>query len=369
MQNYYPRGTHTMATRQNSYRAELTSHYRQKFNELQAQLPPYINEYLFTVWNTSQISTVIAYGSDILYFLHYLQDNNSAFKAVGSMSRIPSELLSQINYHDIDEFIGNLTYTRKDRRTGQSLILNAGKSRKSRVMSSLSAMFHYLRLHDYIAKDPTEGAVKIHLKKDKEIDRLTVPQAHELVDVIENNKVGSDRQKKFEEKTRYRDAAICTLLLNTGMRVSECVGIDLSDIDWDEQCVWIIRKGGEPDRVYFNDETAAALSDYIHLERPEYALDSEKESGPLFLSNRKSRMTVRAIQFMLKKFGMATGKTNLSPHKLRKTYGTLLYDETGDIKLVADILGHSSVNTTAKHYIASNNKKYGKDQNVYGDNS
>ena len=85
----------------------------------------------------------------------------------------------------------------------------------------------------------------------------------------------------------------------------------------------------------------------------EFPMGTEKEEQALFLSNRRQRMGVRSIQEMLKKYAETAipQHVKVTPHVLRKTYGTALYDETSDIRLVADVLGHNSVDTTAKHYI------------------
>jgi site-specific recombinase XerD len=164
--------------------------------------------------------------------------------------------------------------------------------------------------------------------------------------------VGSDRQQKILQNTRYRDYAILTLLLRTGIRVSECVGLDLSDINFKEMSMCVVRKGHKEHILYFDDVVEDALMDYIQFERPKY-IESDKEKA-LFLSNRKKRLAVRSIQEMVDKYAkVAVSNKKISPHKMRSTYGTALYNKTGDIRLVADVLGHSDINTTAKHYAAS----------------
>ena len=143
--------------------------------------------------------------------------------------------------------------------------------------------------------------------------------------------------------------AIVTLLLGTGMRVSECVGIDINDIDFDINGVKIIRKGGNEMVVYFGEEVEKALRDY--LEERKAADPKPGNENALFLSIQNKRIGVRAVEKLVKKYaGKVTTLKKISPHKLRSTYGTTLYNETGDIYLVADVLGHKDVNTTKKHY-------------------
>ncbi len=158
-------------------------------------------------------------------------------------------------------------------------------------------------------------------------------------------------QQRFHDKTRLRDIALLTLLLGTGIRVSECVGLDLEDIDFKEKGIRVHRKGGYESIVYFGDEVEGALKDY--LEQRKQIIPKDGHEKALFLSLQNRRITVRAVENLVKKYaGLATSLKKITPHKLRSTYGTSLYRATGDIYLVADVLGHKDVNTTRKHYAA-----------------
>ena len=142
-----------------------------------------------------------------------------------------------------------------------------------------------------------------------------------------------------------------SLLLGTGMRISECIGIDLKDINLEETAVRIHRKGGKEETVYFSDEVADALDSY--MEERKTAIPEAGHEQALFLSLQNKRMSVRSAELMVKKYAqIVTPLKHITPHKLRSTYGTNLYQETGDLYLVADVLGHSDVNTTKKHYAA-----------------
>ena len=148
-----------------------------------------------------------------------------------------------------------------------------------------------------------------------------------------------------------RDLALMTLLLGTGIRVSECVGLDINDVDFKNNGIKIHRKGGQEVIVYFGDEVAEALLDY--MEEREQMHPVEGHTNALFLSLQNKRLSVRSVENLVKKYSkLVTNLKNITPHKLRSTYGTNLYQETGDIYLVADVLGHKDVNTTKKHYAA-----------------
>ena len=155
----------------------------------------------------------------------------------------------------------------------------------------------------------------------------------------------------YYEKTKYRDLAIVTLLLGTGIRVSECVGLDIDDVDFKNNGITVTRKGGNQMVVYFGDEVRETLLAYFEERKDIVAM--EGSTNALFLSLQRKRIGVRTVENMVKKYSkLVTTIKNITPHKLRSTYGTTLYRETGDIYLVADVLGHSDVNTTRKHYAA-----------------
>ena len=142
-----------------------------------------------------------------------------------------------------------------------------------------------------------------------------------------------------------------TLLLGTGIRVSECVGLNTDDIDFRNAGIHIFRKGGKEVIIYFGDEVEEALR--MYQEERKRILPENSHEDAFFLSLQKKRISVRSVENLVKKYARTvTTLKNITPHKLRSTYGTSLYRETGDIYLVADVLGHSDVNTTRKHYAA-----------------
>ena len=122
-------------------------------------------------------------------------------------------------------------------------------------------------------------------------------------------------------------------------------------MDFDNLGIKIRRKGGYEDIVYFGEEVEEALQSY--LEERSHVVPVSGHENALFLSIQNRRITVRAVENLVKKYtSLVTSLKKITPHKLRSTYGTTLYQETGDIYLVADVLGHKDVNTTRKHYAA-----------------
>ena len=222
----------------------------------------------------------------------------------------------------------------------------------ARKYSSLSSFYKYLYRHKYIVKNPTifVDKPKIH---EKAIIRLDADEVALLLDYVESCGDSLTGQKKvYYEKTRTRDLAILTLLLGTGIRVSECVGLDIDNVDFKNDGITVTRKGGNQMVVYFGDEVRNALENYLETTRAATTPLSGHENA-LFLSTQRKRIGVQAVENMVKKYArQVTPNKKITPHKLRSTYGTSLYKETGDIYLVADVLGHKDVNTTKKHYAA-----------------
>ncbi|HCX65085.1 MAG TPA: integrase, partial [Eubacteriaceae bacterium] len=158
-------------------------------------------------------------------------------------------------------------------------------------------------------------------------------------------------EKKYHQHTKERDLALMTLFLGTGIRVSELVALNIDDFDFSNNSFLITRKGGNQVVLYFSDEVKQVLSNYLGIRNQTDALPGHEEA--LFLSLQKKRLGVSSIQKLIKKYTeKVTPLKNISPHKLRSTFGTNLYRESGDIYLVADVLGHKDVNTTKKHYAA-----------------
>lgn len=231
-----------------------------------------------------------------------------------------------------------------------------------RKLASVRTLYNYFYRKELIKNNPASivSMPKLH---DKEIIRLDVDEVAELLDEVENGTKLTKSQQNFHTKTKVRDIAILTLLLGTGIRVSECVGIDINDIDFKNTGIKIQRKGGYETIIYFGDEVEEALRNY--MEERKRIVPVEGHEDAFFLSIQRKRMGVRSVEKLVKKYaGLVTNLKKITPHKLRSTYGTTLYQETGDIYLVADVLGHKDVNTTKKHYAAIDDERRRKARNA-----
>ena len=311
---------------------------------LLTEMPPYCKQFFIGIEPTTSSRTRIAYAYDLNCFFDYLCETNPLCKK-GQRKDIPLSVLDAIVPMDIEEYLSYLKYYEKDgvEHTNDE----RGLKRK---LASLRSFYRYLYKNEFIDNDP---AVKVDMPKihEKTITRLDVDEVARLLDEVESGDSLTEKQKKFHEKTKTRDLAMMTLLLGTGIRVSECVGLDMEDVDFKNNGIKIHRKGGAEVVVYFGDEVRQALLEYM-VERQKITAE-DGSINALFLSLQNKRMNVRSVENMVKKYSkLVTSLKHITPHKLRSTYGTSLYRETGDIYLVADVLGHKDVNTTRKHYAA-----------------
>ena len=316
-----------------------------KLREILKTMPAFCRDYFRAMEPTTSTRTRISYAYDIRVFFQFLLNENPLFKNK-TMQDISIDVLDQIKAVDIEEYLEYL----KVYRTDDDMKTNGERAVK-RKMVALRGFYAYYYKREMIQTNPTVlvDMPKIH---DKAIIRLDTDETAMLLDFIENAGDSLSGQKKvYWEKNRVRDLALITLLLGTGIRVSECVGLDIQDVDFKNNGIKVVRKGGNEMVVYFGDEVEQALRDYLEVRKGITPLPGNENA--LFLSTQRKRLGVKSVENLVKKYARhITTTKKITPHKLRSTYGTTLYQETNDIYLVADVLGHKDVNTTKKHYAA-----------------
>ena len=325
-----------------TYQEQNNIENQKKLRALLQELPTFTLSFFLGIEPRTSSRTRLGYGYDLRIFFDFLQEYNPELRNM-KMRDIPLETLDQIKALDIEEYLEYLKLYEKDNKTYTNT--ERGIARK---LASLKTFYNYYFKKEMILTNPAAlvSAPKLH---DKSIIRLDIDEVARLLDNVESGEQLTNKQLAYHEKTKVRDLAILTLLLGTGIRVSECVGLDMEDIDFNNNGIRIIRKGGNEVVIYFGDEVLEALLPYIDERKQIQALPGH--TNALFLSMQKKRMSVRSVENLVKKYARTvTTMKNITPHKLRSTYGTSLYNETGDIYLVADVLGHKDVNTTKKHY-------------------
>lgn len=334
-----------------TYHQRTSNQNTVKLRELLKTMPSFCRDYFRGIEPTTTAKTRIGYGYDIRTFFRFLMSENPSFKNA-QMTDIRLSDLDQLQPVDIEEYLEYLKYYTYD---GQ-VFTNDERGIK-RKFASLRSFFLYYQKRDLLQHNPTVvvDMPKLH---DREIIRLDADEVSDLLELVEH---GGDHlsgmKKVYYDKNKQRNIAIFTLFLGTGIRVSECVGLDIEDVDFKNNRIRIIRKGGKEEYVYFGEEVANALKNYITEERV-HVKPKEGHEHALFYSIQKRRISVQAIENLVNEYtSQITSFKHITPHKLRSTYGTALYQQTGDIYLVAEVLGHNDVNTTRKHYAAMDDEQ------------
>lgn len=350
-----------MAYKSKTYKEEQAAKAKKKTDEIMNLLPDYCkNYYMYLDLKNLSKLTILAYARDLYAFFEYLRFTKADINKYACKD-IPLHCLESLTVNDIEAY---QFFLQGD---------DGGHHEKNRArhMATVRSFFSFLVNKHYIKASPVDGATPIKKMEKGEVFRLRGDEVERLMRTVSNSAVESPMSRAFCERTQLRDTAILTLLFNTGLRVSECVGINLTDINFEDNYVRVQRKGHKSQDVYFNLETREAIKDYINYERNNFVADANENA--LFLSRNYQRMTPRSIQYMIKKYAITAlpeKGQRVTPHKARSSYGTALYKATGgDLKTVAAVLGHESTSTSSKYYIADEKEARiaaGR-KNVYGD--
>ena len=325
-----------------SYYTERNIRDLDKIAELLNDLPPFCEDYFLGIETRTSSQTRLKYAYDLRIFFDYICKRRMRGKTVDTFTL---EDLERLEHNDIEAFLGYLSnYTYAGKR------LTCDERAKARKLSAVRAIFKYFFSRGLIRVD---NAAKVPTPKqhDREIIRLDADEVSDLLTVTENGTGLSRHAAHYHAKTAVRDRAIITLFLGTGIRISELVGLDNDSFNFSDNSFVVTRKGGNRAILYFSDEVRYALQEYI-AEKNNDPRIPEGETA-FFLSMQYKRINVRSVEVLVKKYSkIITPLKKITPHKLRSTYGTRLYNETQEIYIVADVLGHRDVNTTKKHYAA-----------------
>ncbi|MDY2879489.1 MAG: tyrosine-type recombinase/integrase [Candidatus Borkfalkiaceae bacterium] len=311
-----------------------------KTDELLACLPPFCTRFVYGISNNSSSLTRINYVYDLRIFFEYI----SQVKKI-PVDKMELSILDEITALDIERFLSYLG----GYKTARGNVESCDDHAKARKLASLRAMYRYFFQKDMIAANVAEKIATPKIKE-KSIVRLENDEVEKLLEFAGSEDAFSGRKKAYHNKLKVRDTAILTLFIGTGIRISELVGLNVDSFDFEHDSFIVTRKGGKQEILYFGDEVKDALFDWIDYR---YDLPVPEEENAMFLSLKGQRISVRAVEVLVKKYAKeVTPLKKITPHKLRSTFGTNLYRETGDIYAVADFLGHKDVNTTRKHYAA-----------------
>ena len=339
----------TLEALMSEYQAQKKLNYTVRFRNVLSDLPDFCQLYFRASEPTTSVLTRYGYAVDLRSFFRFLTSGAIPSFSGKTPQAITLDDLKLLRSLDIELYLEHISMYRSKTAEGSKVVENNERA-KARKLSAIRALFKYLYKKSLIE---TNCAALVDTPKlhEKAIIRLDANEVADLLDTTEQGIGMTKNQRYYHDATKVRDVAILSLFLGTGIRISELVGLDLNDIDFTNNQFVVTRKGGNQEVLAFGPEVQNALLAYLGERRQIIPLAGSEDA--FFLSMQKRRITPRAVENLVKKYAqLSTPLKKITPHKLRSTYGTMLYQESGDIYLVADVLGHKDVNTTRKHYAA-----------------
>lgn len=321
-----------------------------------SELPDFVFRFIDYYYDGDSVNTQLAFALDIKIFLNFLCVTKKF--PYDSIEDFTENDMEQISVDDLLEYKSylrqyTLTYIDADGKSYERTHRNSAYG-INRKMSSLRSLFSYLYKTDKISQNIT---LKVDMNKlvQKIKKPLTVQETMRLMDVILNGeKYFKGRQLTEYLNRKTRDIALYLTYLGTGVRVSELVNLDISDIDFETSSFTVTRKGGSEDEIFMPVQVENELLTYL-----EWRKEKKVDSPALFISRNNERLTVSSVEHNLKTYCYAAGITNKDktrPHALRRTFACTLLEEGVDIKMVAELMGHKNIEVTHKFYAQYSSK-------------
>ena len=259
--------------------------------------------------------TLISYKTDLGQFFDFLGK-------CGGLKReeIP---LSLLNYRTVREYISQMQQQHLNRST------------IARKLAALRSFVKYLCRENIIEGNPIANISTP--KQEKKLPRFLYPVETDLLIEAPDIKTAAG----------LRDRAILETLYAAGVRVSELVGINLADLDLNEQWIRIRGKGGKERLAPLGGSAKAAVLDYMQNGRPQHLAARNNSNEALFLNKSGTRLSMRSIRNIINKYvEKAALNQKVSPHTLRHTFATDLLNGGADLRSVQELLGHAKLSTT-----------------------
>lgn len=334
------------------YRKETENAYLDKISDICGILPKVVTRYERSIQQMTEVRTRYAYLCDIKIFLEYISEELET-----PIKEITPAQLESISKDLFEDYIN---YLQKYEKNG--VIHTNGKASIKRKVSALRNFYSYMFKSDLISTCNIEKVNMPKLKK-KEIVYMDTDEVNDFIDTVDNGEVtGTEMEKVYHDKLGYRNFVIVNLLLSTGIRVSELVGLDVNDVDLKNSCIHVIRKGNTKDSVYFPDDIRDMLDEYT----TERCLDTSTDTTALFLSTRKTRLSVRSVENIIKKYAKkAVPLKNIHCHSTRSSFAMeFLKNSEGDIEGLQSALGHASIATSQFYARSTQDMKKSKKEMV-----
>ncbi|KHF37926.1 tyrosine recombinase XerS [Halalkalibacter okhensis] len=333
--------------------ANQQQHY-QKLNSLLEYLPWYVDEYINQKQRKLSAASLLNYAHDYKIFFNWII-NEGLYS--GEMKDVPLELLESLTTQQVEGFLSFLQYQ-----------LDNKEITVNRKLSALKSLFNYLQniaetreLKPYLQRNVMAKIEFNEIKESMETIANKMEGKILMGDEYEKFRqfiasdyglINKDNKKlyNFHLLNRERDTAIVSLILGSGLRLSEVVNLNIGDIDYSKFTARVVRKGNKEQFVFFSKLAMDDLKDYLQIREERYNVDKSNKAlfiaAPMGPKGTPRRLTARSIEKLIEKYAVAFGKPSLSVHKLRHSFATRYHTEINDVPKLRRQLGHSSIQTT-----------------------
>lgn len=329
-----------MLKNESNYHEQERDKYSLKLSEELDNLPKFVRDFIRSIEQSASIKTRVAYVYDLKEFIKYVSKVH--LNGDTSVHKVTLEDIDNLSIEDIEIFLSTFT----------------DRLKRATIKRKLSTLRKFYKQMQKRGRLSSSSALLVDMPKLRS-ERITILDDNEVdsfISVIRNGSGLTSHALRFHKRTKERDLAIVYMLLGTGMRVSELVGLNLSDINLEKRSLRVIRKGDKEAILFYSQEVMDVLQEYLILQSK--IIPEAGHEGALFLSLKNMRLTTRSVQYLVEKYSnIAIKVKKISPHKLRSTFGSQIYKETGDIKLTSDLLGHSNSQVSEEYYVRPNDDK------------
>lgn len=329
-------------------------HFMNRIDEKLRELPWYVTEFVDSRKRKLSHTTLLNYCHDYIIFFDWLVSEKYASN---NRKEIELSRLESLTVRDVESFLSFLEYQ-----------LGNAQETINRKISALKSLFDYLQnkaetqeLKPYIqrnvmakidfnlikeSQETIAKRIEGKILREDDFEKFRQFVAHDFGQLNKENK----RLIHFHELNRERDTAIVSLILGSGLRLSEVAGINIEDLDMNKGLVRVLRKGNKEQYVYFSQMALMDLDNYLKIREVRYL--PEKTENYLFIAaligrkGKSRRLTPRSIEKLIEKYAAAFGKPALTVHSLRHSFATRYHLENNDVPRLKNQLGHSSIQTT-----------------------
>ena len=304
--------------------------------DYRADAPKILRDFLIyheTIKGHSQ-NTVDEYFLDLRTFFRFLKLRRRIVPPKTELDEIgiedvDLEFVKTVTLSEVYEYLAFLSRDRVKNQRSRDAEYGISAASRARKIASIKSFYKYL-------------TVKAHLLEDNPVQDLDSPKLPKTLPRYLSLAESERLLASVDSRNRERDYCILCIFLYFGLRISEIVGLNISDLRTDH--LRVVGKGNKERVVYLNDATAAAINGYLIVRREIDAVDK----SALFLSNRRTRISREAVHSMVKNSLLRAGldASKYSAHKLRHTAATLMLQNGVDVRTLQELLGHEHLNTT-----------------------